>query len=104
MQKQDITNPLQRDKLDNQPAKPSVMKEADSSVLKTRKILKLKPFGSKESSNDKPTKGIFSLSSKGVTQQQMPISGDFTLKPTSSSLDFFKKGIVSAPQKAETSV
>lgn len=97
MQKQDIKNPLNRGDVGKEPAPAQVIKEADSSVLKTRKILKMNPFTSKKGDDTKPTKAVFNFSSKTPGNQTKGISGEITLKPTTSSLDFFRGSIKTAP-------
>lgn len=97
MQKQDLTNPLQRNNLEKQPLPDKPMKQASESVLETRKIVRMKPFGSNKNSNDKPTKAIFNFTSKAPGEELKPVSGKLTLKPTTSSLDFFRNGVQSMP-------
>jgi len=95
MQKEDMRKPLDRNNLDKQEEKVEIVKKASEETLKTRKIVQIKKFGQSNGSNTKPTKAVFNLSNATPQSTSGPISGDFTLKPVSSSLSFFKKGLSS---------
>jgi hypothetical protein len=104
MQKEDINTPLYRDNSKNKEKPIEVVKKASEEALKTRRIVQIKPFGEKKTSDTKPTKAIFNISNKVPVTQSKPVSGDFMLKPNSSSLDFFKKGTAKSGVSGELKI
>lgn len=113
MNKKDVTQPLDRKNQQRIQEPHNLVHRASDETLKNRKIFKLKPFDKSGTTKTTPTSAVFNISNDPKAVKSGPvsgqvglekktgsnsffkqgmksgISGDFTLKPTSGSLDFF---------------